>query len=86
MKYNIKSKNMYNMDESGFSIGEKEAERCIINAQIHQKFQAKPECQEWIIMMKCICVDENIIPPLVIFRAENLTIYGRLWSLQIRGV
>jgi Tc5 transposase DNA-binding domain len=30
--YNIKSENMYNMDESGFSIGEKEARRRIINA------------------------------------------------------
>jgi len=37
-EYNIKPENMYNMDESGFSIGEKEAGRCIINAQVCQKF------------------------------------------------
>ena len=30
-KFNIKPKNIYNMDESGFAIGEKEAGRCIIN-------------------------------------------------------
>jgi Tc5 transposase DNA-binding domain/helix-turn-helix, Psq domain len=45
-KYNIKPENMYNMDESGFAIGEKEAGRCIINAQVRQQFQAKPGHQE----------------------------------------
>ena len=39
------------MDESGFAIGEKEAGRCIINAQVHQKFQAKPGCQEWVLVV-----------------------------------
>jgi len=46
MKYNIKSKNIYNMNESGFAIGEKEVGRYIINIEIHQKFQAKSGCQE----------------------------------------
>jgi hypothetical protein len=45
-EYNIKPENTYNMDETGFSIGEKEATRCIINAQIRQQFQAKPGRQE----------------------------------------
>jgi DDE superfamily endonuclease/Tc5 transposase DNA-binding domain len=73
MEYNIKPKNMYNMDESGFAIGEKEAGRCIINAQVRQKFQAKPGRQEWVSVVECICADGNVVPPLVIFRAENLS-------------
>ena len=73
MKYNIKSKNMYNMNESGFAIGEKEAGRCIINPQIRQKFQAKPGCQEWIMVMKYVYADGSVVPSLVIFRAENLS-------------
>ena len=64
---------MYNIDESGFAIREKEAGRCIINAQIHKKFQAKPGCQGWVSVMECICVNASVIPPLVIFRAENLS-------------
>ena len=60
------------MDESGFAIDEKETKRCIINAHIRQQFQTKPEYQEWITMMKCICVDESVVPSLVIFKAENL--------------
>ena len=51
VEYNIKLKNMYNMDESGFAIGEKEAGRCIINAQVCQKFQAKPGRQEWVLVV-----------------------------------
>ena len=35
-EFNIKPENMYNMDESGFAIGEKEAGRCIINVQVRQ--------------------------------------------------
>ena len=44
MEYNIKPKNIYKMDESGFAIGEKEVGRYIINEQVCQKFQAKPGC------------------------------------------
>ena len=45
-EYKIVPENMYNMDESGFSIGEIQPDKCIINAQIRQQFQAKPGCQE----------------------------------------
>ena len=72
-EYNIKSENTYNVDEIGLAIGEKEAARCIINAQVREKYQAKPGCQEWIMMIECICVNGSVIPPLVIFRAENLS-------------
>jgi len=61
------------MDETGFSIGEKEATRCIINAQIRQQFQAKPGRQEWVSVVECICADGSVIAPLVIFRAKNLS-------------
>ena len=33
-EYKIVSENMYNMDESGFSIDEIQSDKCIINAQI----------------------------------------------------
>ena len=45
-EYKIIPENMYNMDESGFSIGEIQPGKCIINAQIWEQFQAKPGCQE----------------------------------------
>ena len=72
-EYNIKPENIYNMDESGFAIGEKEPGRCIINANIRQKFLAKPGHQEWVTVVECVCADGSIVPPLVIFKAENLS-------------
>jgi predicted hydrocarbon binding protein len=72
-EFNIKIENIYNMDESGFAIGEKEAGRCIINANIRQQFQAKPGRQEWVSVVECICSDGTIVPPLVIFKAEKLS-------------
>ena len=38
-KFKVRPENIYNMDESGFSIGEVEASRCIINANVRQQFQ-----------------------------------------------
>lgn len=72
-EFNIKPENIYNMDESGFSIGEKEAGRCIINSNIRQQFQAKPGRQEWVTVVECVCADGSVISPLVIFKAENLS-------------
>lgn len=72
-EFNIKPENLYNMDESGFAIGEKEAGRVIINANIRQKFQAKPGRQEWVTVVECVCADGSHLPPLVIFKAENLS-------------
>jgi hypothetical protein len=45
-EYQIEHENIYNMDESGFSIGEIEASKCIINAEIREKFQAQWGRQE----------------------------------------
>ena len=61
------------MDESGFAIGEKEAARCIINANIRQQFQAKPGRQEWVTVVECICANGSVIPSLVIFKAKNVS-------------
>jgi len=43
-EYKIEPENLYNIDESGFAIGDIEASQCIINAIIRQAFQAKPGC------------------------------------------
>src|SRR5437762_13411685 len=70
-EYNIQLENMYNMDESGFSIGTIEASKVIINKYIRECYQAQPGRQEWVTSIKCICADGMYVPPPVIFRAEN---------------
>ena len=72
-EFNIKIKNVYDMDESRFAIGEKEAGKCIIDATVREQFQAKPGRQEWVSVVECICVDGSIVPPLVIFKGERLS-------------
>ena len=61
------------MDESGFAISDIEASQCIINATIRQKFQAKPGHQEWVTVVECICAYGSFLPPLIIFKGENLS-------------
>jgi DDE superfamily endonuclease/Tc5 transposase DNA-binding domain len=78
VEFNIKPENIYNMDESGFAIGEKESGKVIINAHIRQKFQGKPGGQEWVTVVECVCVDGSVVPPLVIFKGEGLS---RQWIL-----
>ena len=72
-EHKIEPHNIYNMDESGFAIGDVEASQRIINAEIRQKFQAKPGRQEWVTAVECICVDGSFVPPLIIFKGEKLS-------------
>jgi hypothetical protein len=72
-EHNIESCNLYNMDGSGFAIGDIDTSQSIINATIRQRFQAKPGRQEWVTVVECICMDGSFIPPLVIFKGEKLS-------------
>jgi len=72
-KYDIEPGNLYNLDESGFAIGDVEASQRIINATIRQAFQAKPGRQEWVTSIECISTDGTSLPPLIIFKGENLS-------------
>jgi hypothetical protein len=61
------------MDESGFAIGDVEASQRIINTTIRQAFQAKPGRQEWVTSIECVSADGTSLPPLIIFKGENLS-------------
>src|SRR5205085_691826 len=63
--YDIHPQNIYNMDESGFSIGEIEASRVVVNKKVRQKYQAQPGRQEWVTAVETICIDGTAIPPLI---------------------
>jgi hypothetical protein len=72
-KYQITMENIYNVDETGCALGMIEATRIIIDANIRSQYQTTPGRQEWVSVMECICANGTIIPPLVIFKGENLT-------------
>lgn len=85
LEYNIRSENIYNMIESGFSIGTVEASKIIINKQILEYYQAHPGRQEWVTFIECICGDGTFIPPLFIFRAEKYHPHGFLRTFPAIG-
>ena len=56
-----------------FQFGTTEASKIIINQQIRECYQAHPGRQEWVTSVECICAIGTFIPPLIIFRAENIS-------------
>ena len=65
-EYQIEPENIYNIDENGFSIGEIEASKVIINTEIQQKLQAKWSRQEQVTSIQCICANGSSILLLLI--------------------
>lgn len=68
----VRYENVYNMDESGFSIGTINARRVIVNTQIGQRYQANPGRQEWVSVVECISMDGSSISPMIMFKGEKL--------------
>jgi hypothetical protein len=72
-KYQLTMENIYNVDETGYALGMIEATQIIIDTNIRSQYQTTPGRQEWVSVMEYICANRIIIPPLVIFKGENLT-------------
>ena len=68
----IKQENIYNMDESGFSIGTIESTRIIIDLTLCTKYQAYPGRQEQVSIVECICTDGTILLVFGIFKGKNI--------------
>src|ERR1700721_1964130 len=71
--HEILLENVYNMDESGFSIGSMQAECVIVDSTCNSAWQAQPGRQEWVTVLECICADGTSISPLIIFKGEKLS-------------
>jgi hypothetical protein len=70
--YKIEEKDIYNMDETGFSIGTLESTRIIVDSTLRTRHQAHPGRQEWVSIVECICTDGTSVEPLVIFKGQNV--------------
>jgi Tc5 transposase DNA-binding domain len=68
----IDKKDIYNMDETGFSIGTMESTRVIVDSTLRTHHQAHPGRQEWVSIVECICADGTVLKPLVIFKGQNV--------------
>jgi DDE superfamily endonuclease/Tc5 transposase DNA-binding domain len=64
--------NVWNMDESGFGVGEEQASRVLIYLDKIQRHKAVLGKQEWISDIECINAAGESLPPLLIFKGRNL--------------
>ena len=63
------SERIYNMDESGFAIGESQSSRALVNIREKSSWKVIKGRQEWITAVECISAAGYALPPLVIFTA-----------------
>jgi hypothetical protein len=67
----IKEKDIYNIDETGFSIRTMESTRIIVDSTFYTRHQAHPGQQEWVSAVECICIDGTTIDPFIILRGKT---------------
>jgi hypothetical protein len=72
-KHKIQPHNIYNMDETGFSIGSIKAMCVIIDKTKNIWYSAYPGRQEWVSVIECINMDGTVLPPFIIFKGKTLT-------------
>ena len=62
---------IYNMDQSGFAIGESQSSRALVNIRENSSWKVISGMQEWITAIECISASGKAIPPLIIFKAKH---------------
>ena len=72
-EYKILPENMYNLDETGSSMGTIEEGYIVVDKESQMKrYKAEPGRQEWITVLECICADGTSIAPMIIFKGKNV--------------
>jgi len=64
--------NIWNMDESGFGVGESQSTRVLVPIDLKTKHKKVAGKQEWVTVFECINAAGEAIAPLVIFKAKYL--------------
>jgi hypothetical protein len=62
---------IYNMDESGFAVGESQSSRALVNIREMSSWKVVPGRQQWITAIECISAGGSALPPLLIFKAKH---------------
>jgi hypothetical protein len=63
----------FNGINAGFGVGTSQTSFVVVDSRLRRKYQAEPGRQEWVTVVECVCADGDLIPPLVIFKGENLS-------------
>lgn len=62
---------IYNMDESGFAVGESQTSRALVNIREKSSWKVVAGRQEWITALECVSAAGVAVPPLVVFKAKH---------------
>jgi len=71
--HHFNTSDIYNMDETGFAIGTSQSNRVVIDTTLRTRYKVEPGRQEWVTAVECICGDGTVLPPLVIFKAAQIS-------------
>jgi hypothetical protein len=63
---------IYNMDETGFAVGETQSTRIIVDSTQKSNWKVTAGKQEWITVLECIDGASGTLPPMIIFKAQNI--------------
>ena len=63
---------LYNMDETGFSIGVVQRSYVVVNKESKTRYQAQPGRQEWVSVIECVCADGGSTTPFIILKGDKV--------------
>jgi DDE superfamily endonuclease/Tc5 transposase DNA-binding domain len=64
--------NIWNMDESGFGVGESQTTKVLVPVDRAQQYKTVVGKQEWVTVIECINAAGGALPPMIIFKGQNL--------------
>jgi hypothetical protein len=71
LQYQYTPDRIYNMDESGFAVGDSQSSRALVNIREQSSWKVINGRQEWITAIECVSAAGVAIPPLIIFKAKH---------------
>ena len=71
-EHTYEPQNIWNMDESGFGVGESQTTRVLVPINFNGKHKSVAGKQEWITDIECINAAGGALTPMIIFKAKNL--------------
>ena len=64
--------NIWNMDESGFGVGESQTTKVLVPLDRQQQYKVAVGKQEWVTVIECINAAGDALPPMIIFKGQNI--------------
>ena len=71
-EHHYDSRDIWNMDESGFTVGESQSTRVIVPISYNQKHKVALGKQEWVTDVECISAAGESIAPLLVFKGKDV--------------